>query len=147
MLYAWKILYIFNLQNPTTSELWNELNASQTWNVEIFVQAVIELVKNKILDLKKKLWEIIEYCFKVPHISWKDIIKEFDYPEFYIKDKFGFRLIIIALKKGLKEGFPIEFLYRIWKNVEGQVSIFLFKNLYLFLVSVFLHLKKFYYNF
>ena len=50
------------------------------------------------------------------------MVKEFDYPEFFLKDKMSLRLVIQALKKVLKDPFPIDYLYRIWKNTEGQVS-------------------------
>ena len=50
------------------------------------------------------------------------MVKEFENTDLFLKDKVGLRIIIQALKKGLKEPFPIEYLYRIWKNPESQLS-------------------------
>lgn len=57
----------------------------------------------------------------VPSLSWKDVIRDLDNPDFFIKDKSSLRLLVQALKKVLKEPFPIDYLYRVWKNTEGQV--------------------------
>ena len=74
----------------------------ESWNPDIFVQVVIDLQ---------------------PQLSFKDVIKELDHPEFLIRDKMSLKLLISALKKGLKDQpFPIEYIYRIWKNLEGQLS-------------------------
>lgn len=78
----------------------NEENIN-TWNLDVFVLTVQELV---------------------PQLSWKEVIKELDNPEFFIKDKSSLRLLVQALKKVLKEPFPIDYLYRVWKNIEGQIS-------------------------
>lgn len=79
---------------------WSE-NNKDTWNTETFVLTVQEMV---------------------PNFAWKEVVKEFDYPEFFLKDKMSLRLIVQALKKVLKDPFPIDYLYRIWKNTEGQFS-------------------------
>lgn len=51
------------------------------------------------------------------------MVREFDYPEFFLKDKMSLRLVVQAVKKVLKDPFPVDYLYRIWKNTEGQVSL------------------------
>ncbi len=58
----------------------------------------------------------------MPTFQWKEIVKEFDYPEFILKDKIALRIIVLAIKRTIREQFPIEHLYRVWKNTEGQVS-------------------------
>jgi len=60
----------------------------------------------------------------VSHFQWKEIVKELDHPEFMIRDKFGFKLVVQALKRVLRpDQFPIEYVYRQWKNNEGQLSL------------------------
>lgn len=79
-----------------------------SWNVEIFVQALKEVV---------------------PNLQWNNVIIELDHQEFIIKDRVGLLLLITALRMGLQnlgfhpETFPIDQLYRRWKNVEGQLSL------------------------
>ncbi|XP_021921568.1 CCR4-NOT transcription complex subunit 1 isoform X2 [Zootermopsis nevadensis] len=79
-----------------------------SWNVEIFVQTLKELV---------------------PSLSWDDIIIELDHAEFVVKDRQGLNLLFIALRLGLQnqgfrpEIFPVDFLYRHWKNADGQFSL------------------------
>ena len=60
----------------------------------------------------------------MPNLAWKEVVKEFENSDLFLKDKVGLRIIIQALKKGLKEAFPIEYIYRVWKNNESQVRIF-----------------------
>jgi hypothetical protein len=62
----------------------------------------------------------------VPQLPWKEVVKELDNVDFFIKDKSSLRLLVQALKKVLKEPFPIDYLYRVWKNMEGQVSLFMY---------------------
>lgn len=59
----------------------------------------------------------------MPNFAWKEVVREFDYPEFFLKDKMSLRLVVQAVKKVLKDPFPVDYLYRIWKNTEGQVSL------------------------
>ena len=40
-----------------------------------------------------------------------------------INNKGGLRLLMQALFRGLQEIIPIELLYRVWKNSEGQVRL------------------------
>ena len=49
----------------------------------------------------------------MPNLAWKEVVKEFENSDLFLKDKVGLRIIIQALKKGLKEAFPIEYIYRI----------------------------------
>lgn len=79
-----------------------------SWNVEIFVQTVKELA---------------------PSLSWNDVIVELDYAEFMVKDRQALSLLFTALRLGLQnqgfhpEMFPVDLLYRHWKNAEGQFSL------------------------
>jgi CCR4-NOT transcription complex subunit 1 len=62
------------------------------------------------------------------------VVSELDHPGFVILSKQGFRLLIVILSKqgfrlliqalfrGLQDIFPVEFIYRPWKNSEGQLS-------------------------
>jgi CCR4-NOT transcription complex subunit 1 len=112
-----------NIENtsddPTTTT--DNNNEIKTWNSEILAQVITELA---------------------PSLSWKDVVRDFDNPEFHIKDKASLRLVITAIKTGLSiqhneppqtattttttstpiVQFPIEYIYSVWKNVEGQLS-------------------------
>jgi len=72
-----------------------------TWNTDIFMQTLLELT---------------------PQMPWKDVVKEFDHPEFIIKDKQALKLIVQAIKRVIRDTSPIEYIYRTWKNSEGQLS-------------------------
>ncbi|XP_044732731.1 CCR4-NOT transcription complex subunit 1 isoform X2 [Chrysoperla carnea] len=81
---------------------------SNNWNVDIFVQALKEVA---------------------PNLSWTDVVIELDHPEFIIKDRAGLNLLFTTLRLGLQnngfhpELFPVDSLYRHWKNIEGQFSL------------------------
>ena len=102
---------------PTSNDAWNETsgnssskdgtttitttptsNVSLTWNTDIFMQTLLELT---------------------PQMPWKDVVKEFDHPEFIIKDKQALKLIVQAIKRVIRDTSPIEYIYRTWKNSEG----------------------------
>lgn len=89
------------LRTHNTNSNLSDEEQTNTWNLDIFVAAIQDLV---------------------PSISWKDVIKELDNPDFFLKDKTSFRLLIQCLKKVLKDTFPIDLVYRVWKNPEGQLS-------------------------
>jgi CCR4-NOT transcription complex subunit 1 len=65
---------------------------------------------------------------QAPSLLWNEVIVELDYAEFMVKDRQGLNLLFTALRLGLQsqgfhpEMFPVEILYRHWKNAEGQVS-------------------------
>lgn len=84
------------MQNDNLSE-----ESINTWNLDVFVLTVQELV---------------------PNLSWKEVVKELDNPDFFLKDKMSLKLLIQALKKVIKDQFPIDLIYRVWKNPEGQLS-------------------------
>ena len=52
---------------------------------------------------------------------WNEVVKELDYTGFQIVSRAGFELLIRGLSRGLSEAFPVEVLYSLWKNKEGQV--------------------------
>lgn len=82
----------------------NDGNHFTTWNVEVFVQALHELV---------------------PSLNWKEVVQELDHPGFLLKDRQGLKLLWHALIRGLnREVFPSEYIYRHWRNAEGQLSLF-----------------------
>ncbi|XP_062589790.1 CCR4-NOT transcription complex subunit 1-like isoform X3 [Saccostrea cucullata] len=72
-----------------------------TWNVEVFVTVTQDLA---------------------PHLNWRDVVAELDHPTFFVVNKRGLRLLIQGLNRGLQDMFPIEHIYRPWKNTEGQLS-------------------------
>jgi hypothetical protein len=86
---------------PTTAGS-NKDNAN-AWNLDVFVLCVQELSAA---------------------LNWKDVVREFDHPEFFVRDKYSLKQLVQALKKVLKDTFPIEHIYRVWKNPEGQVGLF-----------------------
>lgn len=72
-----------------------------TWNVEVFVQALREVI---------------------PLFNWRQVIQELDYPEFVVPSREGLQLLLTACHRGLMEIFPVDVLYRTWTNTEGQLS-------------------------
>lgn len=107
-----------NLQTPNSfwpnsnPELKDKVsNGQASWNVEIFVQALKEVA---------------------PNLQWNNVIAELDHSNFVIKDRQGLILLFTALRLGLQnsgfhpENFPMDPLYRRWKNVEGQFTLFQF---------------------
>lgn len=72
-----------------------------TWNVEVFVQTLKEMI---------------------PPLSWRQVIQEFDYPEFHVPSREGLQLLFTACHRGLMEIFPVDVLYRTWTNTDGQLS-------------------------
>jgi len=50
-------------------------------------------------------------------------VKELDYTGFQIASRAGFELLIHGLFRGLADVFPVEVLYGLWKNKEGQVIV------------------------
>ena len=83
-----------------------EAGAANAWNLDVFVQTVHELN---------------------PNLAWKDVVRDFDHAEFFIRDKITFKQLINALRKVLKENFPIEHIYRVWKNPEAQVAFYIYE--------------------
>ena len=92
--------------------MWND--GANTWHPDVFVEAVLELAPSS--------------------LSWKEVVREFDHAEFFIKDKMALRFVVYVLRKALQrsasasqqqqqpEPFPIEYIYRTWDNPEGQLS-------------------------
>jgi len=73
-----------------------------TWNPEVFATVVQELA---------------------PKIDFKNVVKELDHAEFIIRDRVALKLIVQTIKRVLRDQFPIEHIYRVWKNTEGQVKL------------------------
>jgi CCR4-NOT transcription complex subunit 1 len=93
--------------NPITSEMWTQQAATDMattsgWNVDVLIQVVGELV---------------------PNFAWKEVPREFDFAEFFVRDKSGLRIIAQALKKIPRDIFPIEVFYKLWRHSEAQVSL------------------------
>ena len=95
------------MQSITGSSVWSEGKdksdaGSQptTWNVDIFVEVVKDLA---------------------PHLNFREVIFEMDHPGFLLKDAQGLRIVKSAFLRVLQDVFPVEVLYRVWKNTEGQV--------------------------
>lgn len=75
-----------------------------SWNIDIFVQALYDLV---------------------PSLNWKDVVGELDFPGFFVKDRQGLKLLWHGLCRGLgNEPFPTDRLYRAWRNPDSQFSLF-----------------------
>ncbi|CAH1997116.1 unnamed protein product [Acanthoscelides obtectus] len=83
-------------------------SAGGSWNVEIFVQALKEVV---------------------PNFQWNTVVAELDHADFILKDRQGLCILINTLRQGLQtfgfhpETFPIDQFYKRWSNVEGQYSL------------------------
>ncbi|GIY40367.1 CCR4-NOT transcription complex subunit 1 [Caerostris extrusa] len=99
------------LQNMNSmSSMWgdnkekSDANQQATWNVEAFVQAVRDIN---------------------PTLDWKEVVHELDNSEFLLKDRKGLKLLWQGLILGLgQETFPMDRMYRRWRNAEGQFSFF-----------------------
>ncbi|KAK7790471.1 hypothetical protein R5R35_006209 [Gryllus longicercus] len=83
-------------------------NHPTTWNIEIFVQTLKELV---------------------PNLPWNEVVLELDHPDFLVKDRQGLSLLLTAFRLGLPgqnfhpDLYPlIEVTYHHWKNPESQFS-------------------------
>jgi len=76
-------------------------SAPLTWNVEVFVDSVKELV---------------------PNLNWKQVIFDLDHPGFLIKTPEAIRLIIMAYIRATNDVFPVEAIYRAWNNTYGQLT-------------------------
>ncbi|CAL1280479.1 unnamed protein product [Larinioides sclopetarius] len=82
----------------------SDVNQQATWNVEVFVQAVRDMA---------------------PSLDWKEVIHELDNSDFLLKDRKGLKLLWQGLTLGLgQETFPMDRMYRRWRNSEGQFSFF-----------------------
>lgn len=84
-------------------------NIPASWNVEIFVQTLKELVSN---------------------LPWNEVIMELDHHEFVVKDRQGLSLLVNAFRHALPnqsfhpDVYPlIEVTYHHWKNPESQFSL------------------------
>lgn len=79
-----------------------------SWNAEVFVQTLKELASN---------------------LNWKEVILQFDHPEFVVPDRQGLSLLFTILRLGLQSAgyppniFPVEYLCRRWSNMDGQMSL------------------------
>lgn len=71
-----------------------------TWNIEVFVDTVKELV---------------------PNLNWRQVIFDLDHPGFLIKTTDAVRLIILAYLRATNDIFPVEAIYKAWSNTYGQV--------------------------
>ena len=90
------------LQKATGNRSNNLENQPQTWNVDIFVDVLKEVT---------------------PTLNWLQVIQELDYPGFMVKDPKGLQLIVFAyFKASSSTNFPVQFIYKPWKNSMGQVS-------------------------
>eukprot|EP00057_Strongylocentrotus_purpuratus_P004942 XP_003729814.2 PREDICTED: CCR4-NOT transcription complex subunit 1-like [Strongylocentrotus purpuratus] len=97
------------LQSVSGASVWSDGKDKQdqagqlsTWDVDTFIKVVRELA---------------------PHINFKEVVFELDHQGFYIGESQGLRLVKTALIRGLQQDvFPVEALYRVWKNFEGQLS-------------------------
>lgn len=58
-----------------------------------------------------------------PSLNFKEVTYELDHPGFLIRDNKGLHIVVYAVQRGLgMEVFPVDLIYRPWKNAEGQVS-------------------------
>ena len=60
----------------------------------------------------------------VPSLNWLLVIQELDHPDFVIKDPKGLQFIVITyLEAAGSTAFPIQHIYKPWKNAAGQVMV------------------------
>ncbi|XP_078337543.1 CCR4-NOT transcription complex subunit 1-like isoform X2 [Crassostrea virginica] len=96
-----------NVPQSNMSSGWGEVGDKgdkpglNTWNVEVFITVIQDLA---------------------PHFNWRDVVAELDHPTFLVVNKKGLRILLQGLNRGLQDMFPVEYIYRPWKNTEGQLS-------------------------
>ncbi|KAG8177929.1 hypothetical protein JTE90_000793 [Oedothorax gibbosus] len=88
--------------------MWNDKekseNSQASWNVDVFVKVIRDMA---------------------PSLDWKEVVHELDNPNFLLKDRKGLKLLWQGLILGLgHETFPMDRMYRRWRNAEGQFSFF-----------------------
>ena len=49
---------------------------------------------------------------QVPHLDWREVIIELDYPEFFVPDVQGLNFILEAYNLATTEPFPTTAIYR-----------------------------------
>ena len=81
------------------------------------------------MEVKRSEVHSIKCLFEqVPTLPWNEVLNELDHPEFVLKDRNGLNLLMSAIRLGIQaHGFhpdmvTIDFLYRRWKNSDGQVA-------------------------
>ncbi|XP_018113580.1 CCR4-NOT transcription complex subunit 1 isoform X2 [Xenopus laevis] len=80
----------------------NDAVQPHTWNVEVLIDVVKELN---------------------PTLNFKEVTYELDNPSFQIRDNKGLQTVVYGIQRGLGiEVFPVDLIYRPWKNAEGQLS-------------------------
>ncbi|CAG8484093.1 12574_t:CDS:2 [Ambispora gerdemannii] len=82
----------------------SETQRKESWDVETFVDTLIELQ---------------------PNLNWVKIYQELDYPEFFISDIKGLDILLKAFKAAVKEQqhFPLNVFWGRWANITGQFSV------------------------
>ncbi|XP_018116117.1 CCR4-NOT transcription complex subunit 1 isoform X2 [Xenopus laevis] len=80
----------------------NDAVQPHTWNVEVLIDVVKELN---------------------PTLNFKEVTYELDNPSFQIRDNKALQTVVYGIQRGLGiEVFPVDLIYRPWKNAEGQLS-------------------------
>ncbi|XP_036201396.1 CCR4-NOT transcription complex subunit 1 isoform X8 [Myotis myotis] len=75
---------------------------AHTWNVEVLIDVLKELN---------------------PGLNFKEVTYELDHPGFQIRDSKGLHNVVYGIQRGLgMDVFPVDLIYRPWKNAEGQLS-------------------------
>lgn len=86
------------------------------------------------------------FSIQNPALNFKEVTYELDHPGFQIRDSKGLHNVVYGIQRGLgMDVFPVDLIYRPWKNAEGQVNewclaiereqtndLFLFFNLMIF---------------
>lgn len=81
-----------------------------TWAVDVFVQALKELV---------------------PNLQWTEVLMELDHADFIVKDRQGLTIVINALRLGIQtssvsfhwDKFFTDQVYKPWKHPDSQLSL------------------------
>jgi hypothetical protein len=84
-------------------ELIEEPVTSRAWNIDVFVSAIHDL------------------C---PDLNCVSVIEHLDYPDFRIYDQEGLHVLVEFFKK-MKTNlqFPVDVLFKKWKNIDSQLSL------------------------
>ncbi|XP_031617580.1 CCR4-NOT transcription complex subunit 1-like [Contarinia nasturtii] len=85
----------------------NHMTEHTAWKPDVFVQALMDVV---------------------PTMNWKEICIAFDHGDFIIKDRGALVLLMTIVELGMQTSgggkqFPVDIIYRMWTNTQGQLSL------------------------
>lgn len=75
--------------------------SASSWNIDAFVDVIKEVA---------------------PHMNFHVVAMELDHPALIIKDGKALQMVKNAIVRATQTEFPVEILFKVWNNKDGQVS-------------------------